>query len=88
MESNITERDRALKILEEQIFTISSTYRESYLAHGKGALIVYTDLLDNNLAWSSINYRNKKECLEFFDNMKSRKKLGRLIYICYLMQTM
>jgi hypothetical protein len=37
------------------------------------------DLLDNKLAWSSINYRNKKECLEFFDNMKSMKELGRLI---------
>jgi len=79
MDSSIQERENTLKILEKQLYQISNTCRKSYLKKGRGALVVHTFLLERNHKLSSIDYNNKDESLDLFNNENSRRKLEKLI---------
>lgn len=46
MEASLKERDDTLIKLEKQIQPVSNIFRECYLKKGRGALIVYTSLLN------------------------------------------
>jgi len=79
MEANFKERDDTLIKLEKQIYHVSNVLRECYLKKGRGALIVYTSLLNSGRKLSDIDYNTKSESLFLFDNKKSRKELSVLI---------
>lgn len=79
METAIQEREKALNILEKQLYQLSTVFKESYLKKGRGALVVHTFLLESNPQISSTDYNNKNESLALFDNAKSRKDLKELI---------
>ena len=79
MEASLKERDDTLIKLEKQIPRVSNVFRECYLKKGRGALIVYTSLLNIGHKLSDIDYNTKSESLFLFDNKKSRKELSVLI---------
>lgn len=79
MESIIQERENGLRLLDKQLFHISNVFRENYLKKGRGALVVYTFILETNHQLSSIDYNTKDESIDLFDNEKSRKDLKKLI---------
>jgi predicted transcriptional regulator len=79
MEQIIQERENALKILDKQLYHLSNVFKKSYLKKGRGALVVHIFILESNHQISTINYNNKNESLNLFDNKKSRKDLKKLI---------
>ncbi|MEI6126722.1 MAG: hypothetical protein WCQ99_09250 [Pseudomonadota bacterium] len=79
MEISIKERDTALQLLEEQKYSLSVIYRESYLNKGRGSLIVHTYLLEIGHQLSVLDFRNRHESIELFDNKKSRRELTEMI---------
>ena len=79
IKSSVKEREEALEILGEQLFQLSKVYSESFLKKGRGALVVHTTFLDTNHKFNSIDYHNKKESLDLFDDEKSRQDLKDLI---------
>jgi hypothetical protein len=68
-----------LKKLEKHLSFLSKTYRECYLKKGRGAIVLYPFHVENITLLSCIDYHNKEESLDFFDNKKSRKELADLI---------
>ncbi|GAH81852.1 unnamed protein product [marine sediment metagenome] len=79
MKPNITERDRALSLLEEQLPQLSKLFKECYLGKGRGAIVLHTFILEKNLEISEIAYNKKNESLDLFDNVSSRAELRKLI---------
>ena len=58
METAIQEREKALNILEKQLYHLSNVFKESYLKKGRGALVIPTCLLEGNPQISSTDYNN------------------------------
>jgi len=79
MESSIQERENTLKILDKHLNFLSGIYRECYLQKGKGAIVLYPFLAENILLLSCIDYNNKDQIIDLFDNRKSREDLSKLI---------
>jgi len=79
MQTAIQEREKALNILEKQLYHLSNVFKESYLKKGRGALVVHTFILESNPQINSADYRNKNESLALFDSTKSREDLKKLI---------
>jgi len=79
MEASTQDREKALKILEKQLYHLSTVFRESYLEKDRGALVVYTFLLDGNHQINSTDYKNRNQSLAFFDSKNSREDLQKLI---------
>lgn len=79
MEASFKERDDTLIKLEKQIYHVSNVFRECYLKKGRGALIMYTSLVNSGHKLNDIDYNTKSESLFLFDNSKSRKELSVLI---------
>ena len=75
----IQEREKALTILEKQLYHLSNVFKESYLKKGRGALVIPTFLIEVNTQISSTDYNNRNESLALFDSAKSRKDLKKLI---------
>lgn len=79
MEEAKQERADALSMLEEHIFELSNVFRESYLRSGRGALIVYTYLLNEGHRPTSIDYNSRKQSLDLFDTASSKSQLEKMI---------
>jgi exonuclease V gamma subunit len=79
MPETIQEREDALLTLEDHIYELSKLFRESYLSTGRGALIVYTDILESGHRPSSIDYNRKEESLELFNAKNSKAQLAKMI---------
>ena len=73
------ERDMALSTLNGNLIALSKTYKECFLAMGKGGLLVYTqDILHGKIPGKH-HYRTKQELLVLFDQPVSHNQLGNLI---------
>jgi len=79
MKPNVTERERALSLLEEQLPQLSKLFKECYLSKGRGAIVLYPFMLGKNHEIGEIAYSTKSESLDFFDNASSRAELRKLI---------
>ena len=79
MKANLRQKDDVIAKLEEQIYEISNVFRECYFKKGRGALIVYTSLINSGHKLSDIDYNTKSQSIDLFDNKNSRKDLRRLI---------
>ena len=79
MESFIQERDNTLKKLDEHLDLLSKLFRECYVQKAKGAIVLQPFPIDSILQLSCIDYDNKDQSLDLFDNKKSRKDLEKLI---------
>ena len=79
MKSSIKERENTLKKLDKYLNVLSKVYRECYLQKGRGAIVLYTFQVENIPQLSCIDYDNKDQSLDLFDNKKSRKDLSKLI---------
>jgi hypothetical protein len=77
--SDVTERERALSILESQINEISVLFKRCYLSSGRGVLLLYSQdvKLSNKVTESS--YRTEEEALDLFDNEKSKSELKQMV---------
>ncbi len=75
------ERENALSILESNIAVVSKLYRECYLKHGRGSLLVYCHSTMAGHLPTTNDYRTKEEILDIFDNPKSKKSLANLINV-------
>jgi len=73
------EIDKTLSILESVLFEISKVYKECYLSQGKGALLVYSDLVINGHIPDECDYRIKEDILDMFDDINSKSKLLELL---------
>jgi len=79
MEISIQEKENTLKILDKHLTFLSRIYRECYLQKGRGAIVLYPFHVENIPLLSCIDYNNKDQSLDLFDNRKSRKDLSKLI---------
>ena len=79
MESSIQERENTLKIINKHLNFLSRIYRECYLHKGRGAIVLYPFHVENVTQLSCVDYNNKDESLDLFDNRKSRKDIAELI---------
>ena len=79
MKPNVTERERALSLLEEQLPQLSKLFKECYLSKGRGSIVLYPFMLGKNHEIGEIAYSTKSESLDFFDNASSRAELRKLI---------
>jgi hypothetical protein len=77
--SDVTERERALSILESQMNEISVLFKRCYLSSGRGVLLLYSQdvKLSNKVTESS--YRTEEEALDLFDNEKSKSDLKQMV---------
>jgi hypothetical protein len=77
--SDVTERERALSILESQMNEISVLFKRCYLSSGRGVLLLYAQdvKLSNKVTESS--YRTEEEALDLFDNEKSKSELKQMV---------
>ena len=73
------ERDKALSTLNGNLIVLSKTYKECFLAMGKGWLLVYAQDILNGKNPGKHHYRTKQELLELFDQPVSNNQLGNLI---------
>ena len=77
--SAIAQRDKALSVLDSNLAKFSSLYKESFLAMGRGAMLLYaTDIIEGRLP-NKHNYRKKEEILDVFDASTSHDELERII---------
>ena len=79
MESSIEERENTLKVLDRHLKFLSKIYRECYLQKGRGAIILYPFHVENIHLLNCIDYNNKDQSLDLFNNRKSREYLSKLI---------
>ena len=79
MESSLHERERAIQLLDTQLSHISDVFRDSYRKKGRGALIAYTSLVEKNHQLGIIDFNNRSESVELFDNEDSRHKISKMI---------
>ena len=79
MVSPIIQRDKAIEILQDRLSHVSNVFRKSYLARGRGSLLLYAEDLIKNKNISVEDYRDRKESLFLFDGEKSTTKLARMI---------
>ncbi len=79
METSIQEKENTLKILDKHLTFLSRIYKECYLQKGRGAIVLYPFHVENIPLLSCIDYNNKDQSLDLFDNRKSRKDLSKLI---------
>lgn len=79
MEASPKEKNDTLSKLEKQIVHLSNLFRKCYLKKGRGALIVYTSLLNSGHRLGDIDYNTESESISLFDSKKSRKELSVLI---------
>lgn len=79
MQKAIKEKEIALVILEGHIHELSKLYKESYLKVGRGALVLYSDMLEAGHRPSMIDYSTSKQSLDLFDSKNSRHELGEMI---------
>ena len=79
MKASIKQRDDEIAKLEEQIYEISNVFKECFFKKGRGALIVYTSLINSGHKLSHIDYNTKSQSIDLFDNKNSRQDLRRLI---------
>lgn len=79
MNSDVTERERALSILESQMNEISVVFKRCYLSSGRGVLLLYSQdvKLSNKVVDSS--YRTENEALDLFDSEKSKIDLKKMV---------
>ena len=73
------EKDMALSTLNGNLIALSKTYKECFLAMGKGGLLVYAQDLLNGEIPGKHHYRAKQELLDLFDQPASHNQLGDMI---------
>jgi hypothetical protein len=77
--SDVTERERALSILESQMNEISVVFKRCHLSSGRGVLLLYSyDVKLNNKVTES-SYRTEEEALDLFDNEMSKIDLKKMV---------
>ena len=77
--SAITQRDKALLVIDSNLAQLSTLYKECFLAMGRGALLIYAaDIIEGRFP-NKHNYRKKEEILDVFDALTSHDKLERMI---------
>jgi hypothetical protein len=77
--SAITQRDKALLVIDSNLVQLSTLYKECFLAMGRGALLIYAaDIIEGRFP-NKHNYRKKEEILDVFDALTSHDKLERMI---------
>ncbi|MDZ7700246.1 MAG: hypothetical protein U5R49_26070 [Deltaproteobacteria bacterium] len=77
--SAITQRDKAISILDSKSAYLSKLYRECFLEMGRGAMLIYaSDVIERRFP-SKHDYRNEKEILDVFDAPTSRTQLKAMI---------
>ena len=77
--SAITQRDKALSVLDSNLAQLSTLYKECFLAMGRGAMLIYaSDIIEGRLP-NKHNYRKKEEILDVFDTSTSHAELERMI---------
>jgi hypothetical protein len=79
MASPVTQRDKAIEILQDRLSHLSNIYRKAYLARGRGSLLLYTEDVIKNQHVSVENYRDRKESLFLYDDENSKNTLARMI---------
>jgi len=79
MDEGILEREAALAILDPQIHELSTLYRECHLKLGRGALIVYGELLESGYRPSILDYNSCRQCLDQLGELKNKRKLAEMI---------
>ena len=79
METSNREKETTLKLLDKHLDFLSRLYKECYLQKGRGALILYPFHVENVPQLSCIDYNNREQSLDLFDNKKSRKDIAKLI---------
>jgi len=73
------ERDRALRIFEDNLLGLSRLYKRCYLSMGRGALLVYaSDVIKRGLP-NEHAYRTQEEILDVFDAPHSYAELKEMI---------
>ena len=77
--SAISQRDKALSILDSNLTKLSKLYKECYLSMRRGAFLVYaSDVIKRGMP-SEIDYRTKEEILDIFDAPSSHAELEQMI---------
>ena len=74
-----SERDMALSKLNGNMKVLGKIFKESFLAMGKGGLLVYALDIINGKIPGKHDYRTKWELLEIFDQAYSQNQLRILI---------
>ena len=77
--SAITQRDKALSVLDSNLVQLSKLYKECFLSMGRGAMLVYASDVTKGRLPSEYDYRNKEEILDVFDAPTSSTKLEKMI---------
>ena len=73
------EKNQALSVLGNNLIELSKTYKECFLAKGKGSMVVYaTDIINSRMP-KMIDYNPKKETYDFFDDEESQNKWHEMI---------
>ncbi len=73
------ETNIAIKSLEDNIFHLSKLFRECYLEYGRGAFILYTDILKKEIQPFAEQYNTKEDAVDLFDDTHSRFTLSNII---------
>ena len=68
MEESIQEKETTLKLMDKHLDLLSRLYKECYLQKGRGALILYPFHVENIPQLSCIDYNNRNQSLDLFDN--------------------
>lgn len=77
--SMISQRDKAVSIINSNLGQLSSLYKECFLEMGRGAMLVYaSDVIEGRLP-GKFDYRKKKEILNVFDAPPSHAELKEMI---------
>ncbi len=79
MKLAIEQRDKAVLHLAQNNQLISDLYRKCYKNIGRGALMLYTNIVVDGIHPDELDYRTKNEARELFDNPKSKSELSQLI---------
>jgi hypothetical protein len=76
---SIKEREKTLTLLEPQMKRLSALFKRCYLKLGRGALVVYTDMVENGHEPNEIDYSVADDAVDMFEDPKSRNDIDRMI---------
>ncbi len=73
------EKNQALSVLGDNLIELSKTYKECFLAKGRGSMVAYVSDIIKSKIPTMIDYYPKKETRDFFDNKESIDKWSEMI---------
>lgn len=79
MNSDVTEREQALSILESQMNEISALFKRCYLSSGRGVLLLHSQNVKPSNKVADSSYLTEEEAFDLFDSEKSKNDLEKMV---------